>query len=185
MKALRVLVWLAALQIAQTVLPFGAVAMDGLKTVPYVDPAKYIGVWYQIAHKPQWFEFGGVCACSRQKLSQGNNGVLNVYNSCNENNPSGKLKEVRGIAKNEEPTSNSKFSVDFNLPWKGTYWIIALDADYRWAVVSDENAMTTYIISKTPTLAPELYKEAFAQAAQQMDVSEVKMTYQQNCTYPQ
>jgi apolipoprotein D and lipocalin family protein len=171
--------------IGSALLSTPAVAMgDELKTVPFVDPAKFIGTWYQIAHKPQFFE-GGTCACARQKLSNGDNGVLNVYNSCNDGNPAGKLKEIRGIATNDNTTTNAKWSIDFNLPWKGTYWIIALDPNYNWAVVSDKLKMSLYILSKNPTLDEASYKEAFNQAAQQLDTSEVKLTYQKDCTYPQ
>ena len=186
MKNLKGLFVFVCFQVlAQIPAPGSARAMDGLKTVPFVDPVRYLGVWYQISHKPQWFEFGRVCACARQKLSQGNNGVVNVYNSCNEDNPAGRLKEIRGIAKNDDRQTNAKYTVDFNFPWKGSYWIIALDPNYQWAVVSDALQSSVYILARTPTLDPQRYQDAFAQAARQLDVSDVKMTYQANCTYPQ
>ena len=43
-------------------------AMADIKTVPYVDVAKYLGDWYQIAHIPLVFE-GGACSCARQRLA--------------------------------------------------------------------------------------------------------------------
>ena len=184
MKRLFTLLGLSLLSSALLSSPAIAAVGDDLKTVPFVDPAKYLGTWYQIAHKPLFFE-GGTCACTRQKLTNGENGVINVYNSCNEDNPSGKLKEIRGSATNDDTKTNARYTVDFNFPWKGSYWIIGLDPEYRWAVVSDKMKLSLYILSKTPTLDEDLYKEAFNQAAQQLDTSEVKMTYQTNCTYPQ
>jgi apolipoprotein D and lipocalin family protein len=108
---------------------------------------------------------------------------VDVYNSCNE--PStGELREIRGFATNNDANTNAQFTVDFGLPHKGQYWIIGLDSDYRYAVVSDPSKLSLYILSKTPTLEPELYDEAVQIAAEQLDVSRLVMTPQMGCTYP-
>lgn len=153
-----------------------------IKTVTYVDPGLYVGTWYQIARNPHPFEAG--CVCSRQVLSPINEREIEVYNSCNLNSPEGTLSDIRGIATNDDPVSNSKFTVDFNLPRKGQYWIVGLDAHYRWAVVSDSLGRSLYVLSKTPHLAPELYQAAVAEAATQLDVSQLQMTLQNGCQYP-
>lgn len=151
-----------------------------LRTVPYVEVERYLGTWYQIARNPLIFE--GNCICSRQILSLGQ-GRVDVYNSCNEPT-TGELREIRGFATNNDPRSNAQFTVDFGLPQKGQYWIIGLDVDYRYAVVSDPSLLSLYILSKTPTLASELYEEAVALAAEQVDVSKLRMTPQTGCAYP-
>jgi apolipoprotein D and lipocalin family protein len=154
-----------------------------LKTVPFVDLGKYAGTLYQIAHIPLFFE-GGNCSCARQVLSPGKDGTLDVFNSCNAGGPNGKLKTISGSATNDDPKSNAKFTVDFHLAFKGTYWIIALDKDYRYAVVSDKKQYSLYILSKTPSLSDDLYKEAMTLAAQQLDTSKVEKTEQVGCKYP-
>ena len=161
---------------------FGVVqtAQAQLRTVPYVEVERYLGTWYQIARNPLIFE--GNCICSRQVLSLGQ-GRVDVYNSCNEP-ATGELREIRGFATNNDPSSNAQFTVDFGLPHKGQYWIIGLDVDYRFAVVSDPSLLSLYILSKTPTLSPELYEEAVALAAEQLDVSKLRMTPQVGCAYP-
>ena len=152
-----------------------------LRTVPQVDVARYAGSWYQIARNPLIFE--GNCICSRQVLSGREDGRIDVYNSCNE--PStGELREIRGIATSNDPMSNAQFTVDFGLPHTGQYWIIGLASDYSYAVVSDPSELSLYILSKTPTLSQELFDEAVAMAAEQVDVSRLKMTPQQGCSYP-
>jgi apolipoprotein D and lipocalin family protein len=155
-------------------------AFAQLRTVPYVEVDRYLGTWYQIARNPLIFE--GNCVCSRQVLSV-SNGRVDVYNSCNE--PStGELREIRGFATNNDPSTNAQFTVDFGLPHTGQYWIIGLDTEYRYAVVSDPSKLSLYVLSKTPTLDPELYDEAVQIAAEQVDVSRLVMTPQMGCVYP-
>jgi apolipoprotein D and lipocalin family protein len=152
-----------------------------LQTVPYVDVSRYLGAWYTISRNPLIFE--GKCVCSRQVLGVTSSGRVSVYNSCNEY-MGGPLREISGFADNQDPKTNAKFIVDFNLPHKGSYWIIGLDKDYRYAVVSDPSRMSLYILSKTPDLAPDLYQAAVAEVAGQIDVSKLEPIVQQGCTYP-
>ena len=154
-----------------------------LQTVPFVDVARYLGDWYQIARNPMPFE--GDCYCARQRLSLRADGLVGVYNSCNDAGIHGPLREIEGTATNDDPATNAKFTVDFNLPHKGQYWVIGLDADYRYAVVSDPSLKSLYILSKTPTLAPELYQQALQAAGRQLDLSRLRTTVQEGCTYPQ
>jgi len=160
---------------------FLASAKD-LETVPFVDVTKYVGTWYQIARNPLIFE--GNCFCSRQILGLTDNGRASVYNSCNEGSVQGPVREIRGFASVDDPVSNAKFTVDFNLPHKGTYWIIGLDQEYRYAVVSDARQKSLYILSRTPILDPTLLDQALAEAAQKLDATRPTMTVQNGCTYP-
>lgn len=166
-----------------TLLAFaGLSATAEIKTVSYVDPSLYLGTWYQIARNPHVFEKG--CVCARQVLSPAPSGEIQVYNSCNIDRVDGPLSEIRGTATNDDPTTNARFTVDFNLPRKGQYWIVGLDDQYRWAVVSEPTGRTLYILSKTPELAPELYEAALAEAAKQIDTSRLSFTLQSGCSYP-
>lgn len=154
-------------------------------TVSYVDLSHYAGDWYEISHIPMFFERGN-CACARQRLTGNADGTVGVYNSCNEGDASGPLTDIRGVATNDEPATNAKFTVDFNLPWKGTYWIVGLDSQYRYAVVTNKGADALYILSKTNTLAPDLYQEALDIAkAQSLKVEELVLTDHTKCSYPQ
>ncbi len=153
-----------------------------LETVAYVDPAQYLGTWYQIARNPHPFEAG--CVCARQILSLNGASEIGVYNSCNDVTASGPIREIRGTATNDDLTTNARFTVDFNLGFKGQYWIIGLDKNYRYAVVSEPSLRTLYILSKTPTLAPALYDEAVALAGLQVNTSQLQLTSQNSCNYP-
>lgn len=161
---------------------FSASAWAQLSTVPYVDLNKYVGTWYQIARNPIFFENG--CVCSRQVLTPLASGQVQVYNSCNLMSPDGPLRDISGLATNQDPVTNAKFKVDFNLPKKGDYWVIGLDAQYRYAVVSEPSMAALYILSKTPTLDAVLYQEALQKASDQVDISKLSITPQSGCVYP-
>lgn len=156
-----------------------------ITTVPYVDVSKYLGDWYQISHVPLWFEGPQDCGCARQRLGTTSKaGVVSVLNTCTRDN--GSLYSISGTATSNDSVSNSKFTVSFQgIPFDGTYWIIGLDSEYRYAVVTDRGGDALYIISKTPVLDAKLYEEAVSIAAEQVDVSKLKVTQQQGCVYPQ
>lgn len=164
------------------VFAFSSFGNAQLKTVPYVDVQQYLGTWYQIARNTLPFEAG--CVCSRQVLSLLESGKVGVFNSCNKNTVDGPLMTISGEAENVDTTSNAKFLVDFKLPQKGDYWIIGLDDQYRYAVVSDPSMRSLYILSKTPQLKEYLYNEAVAKAQEQVDTSKLEITLQTDCTYP-
>lgn len=153
-----------------------------LKTVPSVDLQQYLGVWYQAAANPMPFDQG--CVCSRQVLSLLNTGNVGVYNSCNDTTIDGPIKDISGTAVVVDKNTNAKLEVDFGMPYKGNYWIIGLDPQYRYAVVSDPTRLSLFILSREPVLDPTLYNEAVSMAATQVDTSKLIVTVQQGCQYP-
>ena len=47
----------------------------------------------------------------------------------------------------------------------GNYWIVDLDADYQWAIVSDPTGTSAFLLSRTRQVSPELYAELVERAA--------------------
>ena len=159
-------------------------ARADIQTVPYVDVNKYLGDWYQISHIPLWFEGSSDCACARQRLTPtSETGVIGVLNTCTKED--GSPYSISGTASDDDKNSNSKFTVSFEgVPFKGSYWIIALDSQYRYAAVTDQGGDALYILSKTPKLSKSLYDEAVSLAARQVDTSKLAMTKHRGCSYP-
>ena len=154
------------------------------RPVSYVDLIRFMGDWYEIAHVPQFFESYD-CACARQRLSSRADGQIDVYISCNKDNPRGQLKELRGIAHNDNKSSNAEFTVDFNLMIDPSFWVVGLDPQYRYAVASDENGSSLYILSRTPTMDANLYYEAIEIADDQnLSTGSLEITDHRGCTYP-
>jgi lipocalin len=160
----------------------GVQAHADMTTVPYVDLGRYAGTWYQIARKILPFEQN--CVCAQQILNGRADGTVGVYNSCNHKTVDGPLREISGFAVNQDPVTNAKFLVDFGFPKKGQYWVIGLDADYRYAVVSEPSRSSLYILSKTPELPADLYQQALEKARAQVDTSDLVLTEQRGCQYP-
>ncbi len=156
-------------------------AFARIQTVPHVELDRYVGTWYDISSNPILFQPS--CACERQVLTPTADGKVSVFNSCNDPTAKDPLSEIRGTAEAVDPT-DSKLAVDFGFPWKGDYWIIALDPEYRYAVVTDRFGYSLYILSKTPELDESLYNEALHSAATQVNVSNLKFSDQTGCVYP-
>ena len=157
---------------------------SSIKTVSSVDPLKFIGTWYRISSRPIIFEPS--CACARQVLSASSNNTVGVYNTCNKDLVGGKLVSIGGYA---SPLDNSytKFDVHFKgAPLTGSYWVVALDADYNWTVVSDKYGYSLYVMSRDPQLSAEDYKKALTEAASNgAPVEKLEMQVQDGCApYP-
>jgi apolipoprotein D and lipocalin family protein len=161
-----------------------APAKAEIKTVPFVDVSKYLGDWYQIAHVPLFFEGSSDCACARQRLTPTSQaGTIGVLNTCTKKD--GAPYSIAGNATDDDRNTNAKFTVSFEgVPFKGSYWIIGLDPQYRFAVVTDKGGDALYILSKTPRLDHRLYEEAVGLAREQVDTSKLVVTNQENCRYP-
>ena len=126
-----------------------------------------------------------MCACIKQKMTLRTVQELDVSLSCNKNSPQGELKVLNGIAHNEDLTSNAKYTIDFNLAIKPSVWVVGLDTQYRYMVLSDRSGSTLHIFSRTPTLHPALYREALRIADDQnLSVNSLELTNHNGCLYP-
>lgn len=152
-----------------------------LKVVENVDLSRYLGRWYEIALIPVWFQKG--CAGgTTAEYSLFKDGVVNVVNRCCTED--GKVKEAKGRAWVVDKKHPAKLKVSFVslLGWwlfKGDYWIIDLDPDYRYAVVGHPGRDLGWILSRTPTLSEQVLNGiAERLTANGYDFSRFKMTNQ-------
>jgi apolipoprotein D and lipocalin family protein len=129
---------------------------DPPKTVDHVDLSRYVGLWYEISSIP--FFFGEGCICSTANYTDNGDGTIRVENSCDRNG-----ERSVAIAKAwPADSTNSKLKVEFFWPIKADYWVVALDADYRWAVVSHPSREYLWILSRTSHLEEGLYDDILA-----------------------
>lgn len=130
-----------------------------LQTVPSVDVNRYMGKWYEIASYPQFFEKGCSNVSATYTLKDG---YVEVFNNCiKEGKPNG----ITGKAFVTENSGNAKLKVQFFWPFKGDYWIIDLDKDYNWAVVSNPKQTTLWILNRTPKMDSETYQSILQKLA--------------------
>lgn len=118
------------------------------QTVPYVDVKSYLGVWYEQAVIPFYFERG--CSKTTATYSLNKDGTIRVDNKCIRD---GKSVESVGKAIPEDST-NAKLKVEFvqTLDIGGQYWIVRLAKDYSYSVVSSPNYRYLWILYREPVM---------------------------------
>ncbi len=90
-------------------------------------------------------------------------GSVTVTNKCKRGTDD-TWDQAQGLAKPVEGSNNARLQVSFFRPFWGDYWVIALDPDYRWAMVGHPDKKYLWILSRTPEMAPGIYKKLVAQA---------------------
>jgi len=150
-----------------------------LETARFVDPKKYSGKWYEIAHLPASFLEG--CSCTTAEYTYTTKGYIKVYNRCY-NSRKGKWKSITGKAFVVNNSRNSKLKVQFFWPFKANYWIIELADDYSWAVVGEPRRRYLWILSRTPEMDEALYQELVVKCGNKgFPVEHLEITKQDSC----
>jgi apolipoprotein D and lipocalin family protein len=132
-----------------------------LKTVKNLDLKRYMGLWHEVARLPNSFERG--CAKATAEYSLGPDGSMQIINTCIKE--SGYTKSVQGSAHLSDPDYPARLRVNFVPGWLkwtgmgwGDYWIIDLDPNYQWAVISEPYRDYLWILSRSPQMEPETLK---------------------------
>lgn len=117
-----------------------------LPVVEEVNLDKYSGKWYDIAHLPQKFQAGCKCVTAEYYIEDE---YVKVINTC-VNIDDDKVRKVEGKAFPVKNSNNARLKVQFFWPFKGDYYIIALDNDYQMALVGAPNRKYLWVLSRTP-----------------------------------
>lgn len=134
-------------------------------TVDRVEIERYMGLWYEIARYPNSFEQG--CSAVTAEYTLRDDGTVRVVNTCRESDGVTVKSAIEGFARVADEATNAKLTVYFFYPFGAPYWIIDLDEDYRYAVVSEPSRTFLWILSRTPTLDPETYGAILARLTEQ------------------
>ena len=122
-----------------------------LVTVSEVNLEKYSGQWHEFARYPNRFQKN--CKTSTARYTILNNNKIEVYNECIDNN--NHLKNVKGKAWLANKNDTAKLKVSFFWPFSGNYWIIGLDNDYQWAIVSEPKKKYLWILTRESDISIE------------------------------
>ncbi len=144
-----------------------------LETVDHVDLTRYSGNWYEIASFPTSFQKG--CSCTRAEYHLHESGkYIQVYNSCKRK---GKHAGILGKAFVQENSGNAKLRVQFFWPFRGDYYIIALDPDYHYAMVGSPDRDYLWILCRETVLEEQVLSELVQKADQLgFDTGKLKFT---------
>jgi apolipoprotein D and lipocalin family protein len=154
--------WLALFSLGSA-----AQASAPLNTIASLDVPRYMGTWYEIAKYPAWFQRKCVSSTSAH-YSVLEAGRLQVVNRCKMAN--GEWNEAVGVARQIGGATSPQLKVRFAPDWLsfipmvwGDYWVIAIDPQYQWVIVSEPSRQYMWILSRTPTLPRATYEQLLQQ----------------------
>ena len=125
-----------------------------LGDVTEIEPARYVGTWYEIARLPNSFEED--CEGVTAQYAQRPDGKISVLNTCRAGTPSGKARDANGVARIVDPTSNAKLKVGFFGPFEGDYWVLDRAEDYSWSIVGEPSGRFLWVLSRAPVIDADL-----------------------------
>lgn len=133
------------------------------------DAKRYLGTWYEIARFDHRFERGLEKVTATYSLRD--DGGLNVINK-GYNPDRGMWQQSEGKAYFTGAPTRAALKVSFFGPFYGGYNVIALDREYRHALVCGPDRDYLWILSRTPTISDEVKQEMLAVATREgFDVS--------------
>lgn len=152
-----------------------------LEAVASVDVERYMGLWFEIARYPTSFQKN--CEGTTAEYTLREDGRVDVVNTCRFGTKDGEPRSAQAVAKVIEGSNGARLAVNFSpipLPaGRGNYWVIYLDADYQHAVVGEPSGRFLWMLSRTPTVTPEVREELNAAAvAAGYDLGMLKETEQ-------
>lgn len=117
----------------------------GLQAVQGFSVERYLGTWYEIARLDHRFERGlSDVSAQYSRLADGSLRVINRgYDAAN-----GRWKEAVGHAEFTGAPDTASLKVSFFGPFYGGYHVVALDPDYRWAIVSGPSRDYLWLLSR-------------------------------------
>jgi len=156
-------------------LPLPALAETPVASVARVDLSRYAGKWFEIAAFPMYFQRDCV-GDTTAEYALAADGSVSVTNRCRTDSG---FDEAEGKATVVEGSNNARLKVSFFWPFRSDYWVIGLDADYRWAVVGNPNRRFLWVLSRTPQLPQESLEAALKAAVDQgYDLKQLRYTPQ-------
>jgi apolipoprotein D and lipocalin family protein len=136
-----------ALLISCSSIPKGAVAIK-----PF-DKEKYLGRWYEIARFD--FRFERNLNNTTANYSLNNDGSIKVVNR-GFNYVTGKWNEATGKAKPAGGPDEARLKVSFFGPFYGGYNVIALDDQYKYALIAGDNLKYLWILSRETSIPDDI-----------------------------
>lgn len=125
----------------------------GVKAVAPFDKGKYLGKWYEIARID--FKFEKDLNNTTAEYSLNSNGTIKVINK-GYNPKKGKWEQAIGKAKFVGNDAIGMLKVSFFGPFYSGYNVIALDPDYKYALVGGASYKYLWILSRETNIPDEI-----------------------------
>ena len=148
-------------------MPLGAVVVR-----PF-DSNKYLGRWYEIARLDFRFERNLNNTTADYSLNE--DGTIKVVNR-GFNYITNEQKEAVGKAKFADQRDEGKLKVSFFGPFYSGYNVIALDPEYRYALIAGASLKYLWILSREKTI-PENIKQEYLKRAQDLGYNTAELIW--------
>lgn len=144
---------------------------SGVTVVSNFDAQRFLGTWYEIARLDHRFERGLEKVTAH--YSSMDDGGIQVIN--HGYNPDRQMwQQSTGKAYFTGDPRRAALKVSFFGPFYGGYNVIALDREYRHALVCGPDRDYLWILSRTPTISSEMKQQMLDVATRQgFDVSKL------------
>ena len=153
-KAVLILILLAIP--ASVMLRSNSPIPKGAAAVKPFDKTKYLGQWYEIARMDFRFERNLKNVTANYSLNK--DGSIKVVNR-GFDYVSNKWKQATGKAKLAGMPDEARLKVSFFGPFYAEYNVIALDREYKYALVAGKNLKYLWILCREITLPEEIKRE--------------------------
>ncbi len=156
-----------------------------LATILSLDVPRYMGVWFEIAKYPNWFQ--RMCVSNtKAEYSPQSDGTVRVANRCTTED--GKTTQAVGIARQIGPANSPKLQVQFTPAWLSfipflwaDYWVIDIEPDYQLVAVSEPDMKYLWVLSRTPQVNSAAYDALLARLEKKgFDLQKLARTRQEN-----
>jgi apolipoprotein D and lipocalin family protein len=144
---------------------------DGAFAVKPFDKQRYLGKWYEIARKDFRFERGLSNTTAEYSLNE--NGTIKVDNQ-GYNSAKGEWVQAIGKAKFLGEEDVAMLKVSFFGPFYSGYNVIALDDEYRYALIAGKSHKYLWLLSRQTDMPVEI-KAKYLKIAEAMgyDISDL------------
>ncbi len=172
----RLIGYIGALALASA----GVMLYQSRKTIPpKAQPVRpfavkrYLGKWYEIARIDHRFErnLNNVTA----EYGQAADDRIRVLNR-GFNTKTDRWEQAEGKAVFVGAAAEARLKVSFFGPFYSGYNVIAIDPDYRYALVAGENLRYLWILSRETTI-PDAIKDKYLQVARSVGYDTGKLTW--------
>ncbi len=153
------------LALAGLLLPaMGQAAGGAVTAVPKLDLNRYMGTWYEIARLPSKTERRCVKDVQVLYALADKKGNFQLGTTCRLKN--GTPDDYDNTGKIDK-AGDGKLKLRRLYPFTSPYWVLATGPAYDWALIGTPKRKSLWILSRTPTLDPEILAQIKASAVAQ------------------
>ncbi len=162
-----------------------AISLRGtqIPTVSELDVNKYLGHWYTMyVNKYDWIITKSIGKCMTADYSLSDDPeLISVYNR--QINLDGQLSDISGYAYIPDSSEPGQLKVGLDgVPVEGDYWIIDLEENYQYSIVSDRRALSLFVLARNPDYFYSYYDKEVRNKLDNFGFDYIRVD-QQNCTY--